>query len=538
MATVLIIAGGDISQKLPSLRSESRCPALLPLHTRPLAAYVIDFYGPRHQIHLFVNEEFRNQVEQEISPSRMGYSLHGVRAGAGVIDTLRQALAAVPEADDIIVNLVTTVPVTEPSPFDVQAATLPVHHSLECAAVSPPGSSTIEFFPKGEPRPQEALAFTGVFRLPAEILAQAVQDATRVTDLLSVVEQAAQYAPLQITRGEWIDCGHESNYYRSRAALINSRSFNKLHVDTRRGTIVKSSGEKTKLAHEVAYLETLPSDLRVLYPRLVSVSGTLGKVDAYEMEYYGYPNLAEYLLYWSLSKESWWRCFDSLDTTLSLLRGHRTTAGVDAYRDFHWKKTVRRIEQYLGALTDDSLRQALSHQSLVINGRCCAPLPKLLAQAETIILHGYRESEFSTVHGDFCFNNILFDVSSGIIRLIDPRGSFGADYPGTWGDRRYDLAKLAHSSIGGYDFMVNGLFTVARNSSQDFQLELCQRSNAAWLEEMTRWLIQSQSANPREISVMTALLFLSMCPLHSDDSSRQLAFFLRGIQLLDQAVAN
>jgi hypothetical protein len=53
---------------------------------------------------------------------------------------------------------------------------------------------------------------------------------------------------------------------------------------------------------------------------------------------------------------------------------------------------------------------------------------------------------------------------------------------------------------------------------------------------MTRWLVSEQGADPREISVMTALLFLSMCPLHADDSQRQLAFFLRGLELLTQAL--
>ncbi|TAE91626.1 MAG: hypothetical protein EAZ81_05590 [Verrucomicrobia bacterium] len=530
------MAGGDISEKLPYLRTESRCPALLPLHTRPLASYVIDFYRANHDVHLFVNEEFRDLVAQEIPALRNGYTLHGVGPSDGVVATLRMAMAAVPEAEDIIVNLVTTVPVSAPTLGEVQVAHLPLHHALDCSALLGDSSSYLQFYAKGEARPDDARAFTGVFRLRAESLHQAILAAPRVNDLLSVLEQASLFGHLNVQQVDWIDCGHESNYYRSRAALINSRSFNKLHVDTHRGTIIKSSSEKTKLAHEVAYLETLPADLRVLYPRLVSVSGTRGKVDSYEMEYYGYPNLAEYLLYWSLSKESWWRCFDSLDSTLSLLRAHRTTAGIASYRDFHWEKTIRRIDQYLSSITDPSLRDALSSSSLRIGHETCAPLPQLLEQAEKVILGGYRESEFSVVHGDFCFNNILFDVSSGIIRLIDPRGSFGPTYPGTWGDRRYDLAKLAHSSIGGYDFMVNGLFTVQRQADAHFDLILCQRSNAAWLAEMTDWLIQSQQADPREIAVMTALLFLSMCPLHADDSSRQLAFFLRGLQLLQKSL--
>jgi hypothetical protein len=174
--------------------------------------------------------------------------------------------------------------------------------------------------------------------------------------------------------------------------------------------------------------------------------------------------------------------------------------------------------------------------SLQISGELHPPLSQLLVDAEKVITQGYREDEFSTVHGDFCFNNILYDVASGVIRLIDPRGSFDSSTAGTLGDRRYDLAKLAHSAIGHYDYMVNGLFHVSHAGSKSFDVKIGLRANAAWLEEMTRWLILEQKADAREINVMTALLFLSMCPLHSDDDQRQLAFFLRGIQLLNQSL--
>jgi hypothetical protein len=535
VSAVLIIAGGDISNKLPHLRAGFACPALIPLNTRPLASYVIEFYRGRHDVHLFVDEAFLQEVQLELPPRRHGFTLHGVVRGQGVVDTLRQALQAVPASEDLIVNLVTTIPVADPELNEVQGGSLPAHSTSAWSAISRSGDS-LEFHAKGEVRPDHSLAFTGIFRLEAPVLSAAVESAPRRQDLLSVVEEAASLSPLQLREVEWIDCGHETNYYRSRAALINSRSFNRLRVDSRRGTIIKSSSDKEKLAREVSYLETLPPGLRILFPRLVSVSGSEGRVDSYEMEYYGYPNLAEYLIYWNLSKESWWRCFDGLHTTLSLFREHPASIGPASYRDFHWNKTIARIDSYLSSIPDTSLRETLSKTGLSIGGRAIPPLPQLLASAEEVITRAYREQEFGTVHGDYCFNNILFDVASGIVRLIDPRGSFGPSLTGTFGDWRYDLAKLSHSSIGHYDYMVNGLFEVVREAPASFRLDLGLRPNAPWLQEMTRWLVSEQGADPREISVMTALLFLSMCPLHADDSQRQLAFFLRGLELLTQAL--
>ncbi len=535
MPSVLVIAGGDISNKLPHLRAGFACPALIPLNTRPLASYVIEFYREGHDIHLFVDEAFLEEVRRELPPLRHGYTLHGVIRGLGVVDTLQQALTAVKDEEDVIVNLVTTIPVEIPGPDEVQGGRLPAHSTSDWSAISR-GSEGLDFHAKGTDRPDQALAFTGVFRLPGIVLASAVSSAARRQDLLSVVEAAAVLAPLVLKEVEWIDCGHETNYYKSRASLINSRSFNRLRVDARRGTIVKSSSDKEKLAREVNYLETLPPGLRILFPRLVSVSGSECNIESYEMEYYGYPNLAEYLIYWNLSKESWWRCFDGLHTTLGLFREHPTSIGPSSFRDFHWSKTVNRIDSYLAGINDPVLRHSLSTSTLNLGGVVVPPLPDLLAGAEEVISKAYRETEFGAVHGDFCFNNILFDVASGIVRLIDPRGSFGPTLTGTTGDWRYDLAKLSHSSIGHYDYIVNGLFEVVREGPDRFRLDLGLRGNASWLEEMTRWLIAEQGADPREISVMTALLFLSMCPLHADDSQRQLAFFLQGLQLLNHAL--
>lgn len=533
MAAVFVLAGGDISHKLPFLRAVCACPALIPLNTRPLAAYVMDAYGREHDIHLFVDECFVSDVRAELSPRKHGYTLHGIQPGPGVVDTLRRAIETVPAAADVIVNLVTSIPIAVPSPGEVQGGRLPAHSTTEWSALLDDGGS-LRFYAKGEDRPEEALAFTGIFRLPSADLSNAAAAATRGNDLLSVVEAAL--SPLRLQETEWIDCGHETNYYKSRASLINSRSFNRLRVDTRRGTITKTSSDKEKLAREAGYLDALPLGLRVLFPRLISSCGTAESKESYEMEYYGYPNVAEYLLYWNLSKESWWRCFDGLNGILSLFREHPASIGPATYRDFHWVKTVSRIDKYLSELVDPALRAALSRDPVVLNGRSFRALPELMSEAEHMISGAYRESVFGVFHGDFCFNNILFDVASGVIRLIDPRGSFGVGAPGVYGDRRYDLAKLAHSSVGHYDYIVNGLFEVEAASSGNFRLEIGLRPEAQWLDEMTRWLVAEQGADPREIAVMTALLFLSMCPLHTDDSDRQLAFFLRGLELLNDAL--
>jgi Ser/Thr protein kinase RdoA (MazF antagonist) len=44
------------------------------------------------------------------------------------------------------------------------------------------------------------------------------------------------------------------------------------------------------------------------------------------------------------------------------------------------------------------------------------------------------------IHGDLFFGNMLYDVNSETLKILDPRGNFGID--GIYGDIRYDIAKI------------------------------------------------------------------------------------------------
>ena len=58
------------------------------------------------------------------------------------------------------------------------------------------------------------------------------------------------------------------------------------------------------------------------------------------------------------------------------------------------------------------------------------------------------------LHGDFCFSNILYDSRSQKIKVIDPRGINYNKEMTIYGDQKYDFAKLTHSLIGLYDFIM------------------------------------------------------------------------------------
>ncbi len=529
---VLILSAGNISKKLPFLRAEYSCPALIPVHTRPLGALVIEKYAHKDfDVHLFVEESVRNQVASEIEPSLHGYTLHGLHPTGSVVETLENACAQV-AGDDVIVNLVTSLPIAVPEPMEAHVAKMPGRGLW--SAISDTGDE-IKFYKKGAKLELGAKAFTGIFRVPGADLLQALNQVDQKDDLLAVVEQLSQRKQILFKEVEWLDFGHEGNYHASKAMLINSRSFNSIKVNRFQGTLIKTSRNEQKLALEANYLSSLPEPLKILFPRLLDRRDTPTGTESYRMEYYGYSNLAEYLLYWNLSEESWWCCFEALDMILSFFRAYPASIGSNAYFDFLYTKTENRICQYLESITDLDFRRNILSGGLKINGAAIPPLDDIVSFIKKSISQSYNESRFCIFHGDLCFNNILYDASSGIIRLIDPRGSFGESFPGIYGDHLYDLAKIAHSSTGNYDYLVNGLYSL-HGEGQHMELNFPLRPASSWLDEMTGWLINKNTDDPKSVNIITGSLFLSMCPLHKEDKRRQTALFLRGLQLINNEV--
>jgi hypothetical protein len=126
----------------------------------------------------------------------------------------------------------------------------------------------------------------------------------------------------------------------------------------------------------------------------------------------------------------------------------------------------------------------------------------------------------------------LFDPLNRVVKLIDPRGSFGD--AGIFGDARYDVAKLLHSLRGGYDFIVHDMFRVQMDGT-DIRLEqFFPKARPAVLASFQE--IFCAQFDLREVEFIEALLFLSMAALHRDAPARQTAMFATGIKLLNEAL--
>jgi hypothetical protein len=530
-STVLILAGGSIQAKLGMISPRSSCVALTPLGIKPILAHILDFYS-EHQLECYVvvEKKHQNEVSAELRYYR-NLTVIGVEDSKGPNDTLFYALESVPASKNIIVNVCTTIPTKLPGSNVMQ-----VESCQRCAV----GWSILEIdgddvtfkSHRDADSGPEGYAFTGLFQATYEDLLRVVNENRSMPDLLTTAEQLFRCGGYSIEQVEWVDGGHDVNFYKAKQQLTASRSFNSVEIDATRGVIKKSSENTVKFRDEVNFVAMLPDSIASYFPRVFGVSENRSGFASVEMEYYGYPTLAEYMLHWSLSEGHWSRIFSSIDTLLQDMNAFQYEIGFDAYQEFYCGKLQSRLNDLRAQLSDED-RFILDADEIIINGEACKNYHVLKDAIEARIKGLYSRDSFAVMHGDLCFSNMLFDLNSGAIRLIDARGAFGERCVGIYGDRKYDLAKLCHSVIGKYDHIVSNLFSLSVKGNE-MTYEITERENHSMLVNRMEELVLAQGFKIKDIKFLMALLFLSMCPLHQESPERQKVFYVHGLACLNK----
>lgn len=522
---VVILAAGSIKNKYQSYSFVYNSPALVPIASRSTLSFILAFYEDLSvNIYIAINENEEDLFKKELLYYN-NITLVTIKDSLGVCDTLKQVLFFVKE-DDIVINVGTTIPTVLAKPH---SAIIDINLSTH------EGYSGIKYFdqkliftPKSKKVTEDFYAFTGVLRETKSELSEALIKVGTQTDLLELVILLNKKTPMNFLASEWIDTGHEINYADARKKLISSRSFNAITVNNHTGILTKKSKNIEKLGQEVNYVGMLPTELKILYPRILSSDNTAGLV---QMEYYGYPNLSELQLYRAIDSLQWTRIFDGLLFSLQTMKRHSFSIGPEAFKVFYLQKTLVRTEQYLSTLSNQDVFRSFT--TININGEECYNLDALKDRIAVRIENLYDEGHFCVMHGDFCFNNILFDSVSDTVKLIDPRGSFGEACVGIYGDQKYDLAKLLHSTVGNYDYIVNNLFAIEqKDNCIDYSFPL--RENQTILEQLSFDILKKLNYEKNDILFIVGLLFLSMCPLHADNHQRQRLMYVHGLAFVNK----
>lgn len=191
--------------------------------------------------------------------------------------------------------------------------------------------------------------------------------------------------------------------------------------------------------------------------------------------------------------------------------------------DFYKKKTYERVELFYKTFNKED-------NATVINQKKYPRLSELLESVDWDYIANGLPGRF---HGDYHFENIIFDKDNRRFEMLDWRQNFGSFLD--IGDIYYDFAKLNHGLIICHELIAKDLYNVDWNGNIlnfDFNrkqsLVECEQHFYDWLER--------NNYDVRKVKIMTALIFLNISALH--DSPYVLLLYGLGKQMLQDAISN
>jgi aminoglycoside phosphotransferase len=185
-------------------------------------------------------------------------------------------------------------------------------------------------------------------------------------------------------------------------------------------------------------------------------------------------------------------------------------------------KTVDRV------MSAQIMIPTLEYDVITVNGRKCRnPFSKRYEGLLDSIIRQITVNEFTPIHGDPTFSNIMID-NAGAPWFLDPRGYFAK--PGIFGDPNYDWAKLFYSAVGGYDgFNRRRLKLLVDNDLVEVLLE-----PNAWID--TEPVIKERIGNEFwKVQIIHATVWLSLTGWIRDDIDSIIGAFHLGLWWLEEA---
>lgn len=168
---------------------------------------------------------------------------------------------------------------------------------------------------------------------------------------------------------------------------------------------------------------------------------------------------------------------------------------------FYREKTFERVELFYKNFSWHDGTES-------INGIAMPRLTELLNAVDWNWLANGLPGRF---HGDFHFENILWNIDDQRFTFLDWRQDFGGDL--STGDIYYDLAKLLHGLIISHQLIAGGFFEINCEMDAivyDFHrkqiLVECERRLEDWLE--------GEGYDTKKVWLLTALVYLNIAALH------------------------
>lgn len=173
----------------------------------------------------------------------------------------------------------------------------------------------------------------------------------------------------------------------------------------------------------------------------------------------------------------------------------------DTCMTFYRDKTFERVELFYKNFDQ---RDGVE----LINGK---PMPKLESLLESLDWEYLAKGLAGRFHGDFHFENILWNESDQKFIFLDWRQDFGGDL--TVGDIYYDLAKLLHGLIISHELIVGNFYKVDWRS-EAVQYDFHRKQILVECERYFDFWLKSRGFDHKKVRILTSLIFLNIAALH------------------------
>ncbi len=322
-----------------------------------------------------------------------------------------------------------------------------------------------------------------------------------------------------------VDLRDQVNFTEFLSSGFAVRHFNRIDLD--RFVITKRSADKNKMRREASYHGLLPEEVRHFFVQPYGYQED-AEGASYRMRRLYIPDMAVQWVHRAFSPADFERF---LDHVLNFLRARPVReVGAERAGAVARQLYVTKVRERIDALALTTVGRSVD-ATLVAGGRTggIAGLHEQYLELYEQLTPRRHPTRLALTHGDLCFSNILYSQPSQLLQLVDPRGA--DTEPELFSDAYYDVAKLSHSVLGGYDLVHAGLCRITHGADLELELELQEHE---LVEMQTAFLrrIEELDFDPRLMRLYEASLFLSMMGLHIDAPRKVLAFALRAGQIM------
>lgn len=190
---------------------------------------------------------------------------------------------------------------------------------------------------------------------------------------------------------------------------------------------------------------------------------------------------------------------------------------------FYQTKTLERVELFYRNFGRQDGLEPINSQSM----------PTLESLLNNLDWNWLADGLPGRFHGDFHFENILWNTNENRFTFLDWRQDFGGDL--STGDIYYDLAKLLHGLIISHE-LIAGNFFKAEWGQDEITFDFHRKQILVECEEYFKLWLEAQGYDTRKVLVLTALIFLNIASLHHYPYS--LLLFALGKSMLSKELSD